>query len=157
MALWVFLVNLVPNDKAVCFDHADSLELDHFDQYFYLIFWLKVNNNTYFKAIVLEYDWYEPPLGARSCHRYLVLWQDLKSGIYYANHMLLVILRLMGTFKNVFNILIVQIPGLGRTLHLTKDMNDEMVEFDVQAKGESWHLAKKWNTDRYVRNGCRIN
>ena len=32
--------------------------------------------------------------------------------------MLLVILRQIGTFKNVFHILIVQIPGLGRTLHL---------------------------------------
>ena len=51
--------------------------------------------------------------------------------------MLLVILRHIGTFKNVFNILIVQIPGLGRTLHLTKDMNDQMVEFGFQVKGES--------------------
>ena len=51
--------------------------------------------------------------------------------------MLLVILRLMGIFKNVFKILILQIPGLGRTLHLTKDMNDQMAEFDFQVKGES--------------------
>ena len=43
----------------------------------------------------------------------------------------------MGTFKNVFNILIVQISGLGRTLHLAKDMNDQMVEFGFQAKCES--------------------
>ena len=43
----------------------------------------------------------------------------------------------MIAFKNVFNILIVQIPGLGRTLHLTKAMNDHMVEFGVQVKGES--------------------
>ena len=28
-------------------------------------------------------------------------------------------------------------PGLGRTLHLTKDMNDQMVEFGFQVKGES--------------------
>ena len=35
------------------------------------------------------------------------------------------------------HILIVQIPGLGRTLHLTKDMNDQMVEFGFQGKGES--------------------
>ena len=47
----------------------------------------------------------------------------------YVIHVLLVILRHMGTFKNVTNILIAQIPGLGRTLHLTKDMNDQMVEF----------------------------
>ena len=41
----------------------------------------------------------------------------------------------MGTFKNDFNILIVfRIPGLGRTLHLTKDMNDQMVEFGFQVK-----------------------
>ena len=53
------------------------------------------------------------------------------------NHVLLVILRQMGTFNNVFNILIVHIPGLGRTLHLTKDMNDQMVEFGFQVKGES--------------------
>ena len=46
--------------------------------------------------------------------------------------MLLVILRHMGTFKIVFNIFIVQIPGLGRTLHLTKDMNDQTVEFGFQ-------------------------
>ena len=51
--------------------------------------------------------------------------------------MLLVIFRHMGTFKNVFNILIVQIPGLGRTLHLTKDINDQMVEFGFQVKDES--------------------
>ena len=43
----------------------------------------------------------------------------------------------MGTFKNVFNILIVHIPGLGRTLHLTKDMNDQMVEFGFQVMSES--------------------
>ena len=46
----------------------------------------------------------------------------------------------MGTLKNVFNILIVQIPGLGRTLHLTKDTHDKMVEFHefgFQVKGES--------------------
>ena len=63
----------------------------------------------------------------------------------------------MGTFKNVFKILIVQIPGLGRTLHLTKDMNDQMVEFGFQVKGESIHFAKKQNTARYVRKGCHIN
>ena len=43
----------------------------------------------------------------------------------------------MGTFKKVFNILIVQITGLGRTLHLTKVMNDQIVEFGFQVKGES--------------------
>ena len=43
----------------------------------------------------------------------------------------------MGTFKNVFSILIVQISALDRTLHLAKDMNDQMVEFGFQAKGES--------------------
>ena len=109
--------------------------VDHFDQYFHLSFWLK---NQF-----LEYDKYESPLGARSCHKYLVLWQDLKISINYVNHVLLVILRHMGTFEHVFNILIVQIPGLGRTLHLTKDMNDQMVEFGFQVKGESWHFAKK--------------
>ena len=35
----------------------------------------------------------------------------------------------MGIFKTVFNILIVENPSLGRTLHLTEDMNDQMVEF----------------------------
>ena len=49
----------------------------------------------------------------------------------------------MGTFKNVFNILIVQIPGLGRTLHLAKDMNDQMVEFGFQVKGESLTFCQK--------------
>ena len=57
--------------------------------------------------------------------------------INYVNHVLLVILRQMGTLKNVVNILIVQFPGLGRTLHLAKDMNDQMVEFGFPAKGES--------------------
>ena len=129
----------------VYFDHADSFD---FDQYFHLILWLKVNNDTVSEAIVLEYDRYEPPLGARSCHKYLVVWKDLKIGINYVNHVLLVILRHIGTFKNVFHILIVQTPGLGRTLHLTKDMNDQMVEFGFQGKGESWHFAKKRNTVR---------
>ena len=119
--------------------------------------WLKVNNDTVFEAIVLEYDRYESPLGARSCHKYLVVWQDLNIGINYVNHVLLVILRHIGTFKNVFHILIAQIPGLGRTLHLTKDMNDQMVEFGFQGKGKSWHFAKKRNTDKYVGKWCHIN
>ena len=65
-------------------------------------------NDTVFEVIVLEYDRYESPLGARSCHKYLVVWQDLKIGINYVNHVLLVILRHIGTFKNVVHILIVQ-------------------------------------------------
>ena len=69
MALWVFLVKLLPIDIAVCFNHADSFELDHFDQHFHLIFGLKVNKDTVSEASILEYDRYEPPLGARSCHR----------------------------------------------------------------------------------------
>ena len=71
--LWAFRVKSVTNDMAVCFNHADSFGLDHCDQDFHLIFWLKVNNDTVFKASILEYDRYEPPLGARSCHRYLEL------------------------------------------------------------------------------------
>ena len=130
--------------------HADSFKLDHFDQNFQLIFWLKVNKDTVSEASILEYDRYEPPLGARSCHRHLELWQDLKLSTYYVNHVLLVILRLMGTFKNVFKILIVQIPYWGWTLHLTKDMNDHMVASHFQVKGDSWHFAKKRNTSRYV-------
>ena len=70
-SLWAFRVKLVPNGMAVCFNHADSFSLDHFDQHFHLIFWLKVNNDIVFEASILEYDIYEPPLGARSCHRYL--------------------------------------------------------------------------------------
>ena len=81
--LGAFLVKWVPNDMAVCIDHAESFELDHFDQNFHLFFWLKVNNDTVFKASILEYDRYEPRLGARSCHRYLEFWQDLKISIYY--------------------------------------------------------------------------
>ena len=46
-------------------------ELDHFDQNFHIMFWLKVNEDTVSEASVLEYDRYEPRLGARSCHRYL--------------------------------------------------------------------------------------
>ena len=105
--------------------------------------WLKVNNDTVLEAIVLEYDRYESPLGARSCHKYLVLWQDLKISISHVNHMLLAILRHKGTFKNVFNILIVQISGLGMTLHLAKDMNDQMVEFGFQAKGSVLTFCQK--------------
>ena len=155
---WVFLVTLLPNDMVVCFSHADSFEIDQFDQNFHLILWLKVNKDTVSEASILEYDRYEPRLGARSCHSYLEFWQDLKISIYYVNHVLLVILRHMGTFKNVFfNKLIVQIPGFGRTLHLTKDMDDQMVEFGFQVTCESWHFAKKRNTDRYVRKGYLIN
>ena len=135
--LWDFRVKLVPNDMAVCLNHADSFGQDHFDQNFQLIFWLEIDNDTVFKASILEYDRCEPPLGARSCHRYLKFWQDLKISIYYVNHVLLVILRLMGTFKNVFKIFIVQIPCCGRTLHLTKDMNNHMVDSHFQVKGKS--------------------
>ena len=148
--LWPFRVKLVPNDMAVCFNHADSFSLDHFDQNFHLIFWLKVNNDTVFEASILEYDRYEPPLGARSCHRYLEFWQDLKISIYYVNHVLLEMLRLMGTLKNVFKIPIVQIPCWGRFLHLTKDMNNHIVYSHFQVKGKSWHFTKKRNTSRYV-------
>ena len=35
-----------------------------------------------------------------------------------------------GNIKNVFKIFIVQIPGWGRTMDLTKDMNVQMVQFD---------------------------
>ena len=74
-------VHIIPHGRfmfrchmSVCFDHADSFEIDHFDQYFHLIFWLKVvNNDTVFEAIVLAYDRYESPLGGRSCHKYLVV------------------------------------------------------------------------------------
>ena len=89
-AHWVFLVTLLPNDMAVCFNHADSFELDHFNQNFQVIFWLKVNKDTVSEASILEYNRYEPRLGARSCHRYLEFWQDLKISIYYVNHVLLV-------------------------------------------------------------------
>ena len=96
-----------------------------------------MNNDTVFEASILEYDRHEPPLGARSCEKYLVLSQDLKISINYVNHELLVILRRMRTFKNVFKILILQIPGGGMTLHFTVDMNDQMVDFDFQVKVES--------------------
>ena len=56
---------------AVCLSHADPFEIDHFDQNFHLIFWLKVNKDTVSEASILEYDRYEPRLGARLCHSYL--------------------------------------------------------------------------------------
>ena len=46
--LWAFCVKLVPNDIAVRFDHADSFEIDYFDQYLHFLFWLKVNNDVVF-------------------------------------------------------------------------------------------------------------
>ena len=127
-ALWAFSAKFVPDDMAGYVNHAYSVSLDHNDQNSHLSFWLKVNNDTVFEASILEYDGYEPPLGPKSCHMDLESWQDLKISIYYVNHVLLVILRHMGTFNNVFKILIVQIPCCGRTLHLTKDMNNHMVD-----------------------------
>ena len=70
-SLWALRVKFVPNNMGVCYDHADSFEIDHFDQNFQLIFWLKVNKDTVSEASILEYDRYEPCLGARSCHRYV--------------------------------------------------------------------------------------
>ena len=35
-ALGVFLITLLPTDMAVCFNHADSFEIDRFDQNFHL-------------------------------------------------------------------------------------------------------------------------
>ena len=90
-ALRVFLVTLLPNDMAVCFNHADSFELGHFDQNCQLIFWLNVNKDTVSEASILEYDRYEPRLGAKSCHRYPEFWQVLEISTYYVNHVLLVI------------------------------------------------------------------
>ena len=46
---------------------------NHFDQCLHLIPRQKVNNDTVFEAIVLEYDKYETPPGPRSCHKYLEL------------------------------------------------------------------------------------
>ena len=134
-----FRDKLALNNMAICSDHADSFKINHFDWNLHLIFYMKVNNDVVFEAIVLEYDRYEPPLGARSYHKYFVLWQDVKISIYYVNHVLVVILRRMRTFKSVFKILIVQIRGWGRTLHLTEDMNDQMGDYDFQAKG--WVLT----------------
>ena len=96
-----FRVKLVPNDMAVCFNLQIHSAKTILTKIFISFFWLKLNNDTVLEASILEYDRYEPPLGARSCHRYLEFWQDLKISIYYVNHVLLVILRLMGTFKNV--------------------------------------------------------
>ena len=70
-ALGGFLVTFLPNVMDVCFNHADSFEIDRFDQNFHLILWLKVNKDTVIEVCILEYDRYEPRLGARSCHRYL--------------------------------------------------------------------------------------
>ena len=64
-SLWALRAKLVPKNMGVCFDHADSFETVHFDQDFHLISWLKVNNDTVFEAIVLEYGRYESTLGAR--------------------------------------------------------------------------------------------
>ena len=63
--IWVFLK--IPNDLVFRFDHADSFGLEQFDQYVPLISWLKVNNDTVFKASVLAFDRYLPSLG----HRYV--------------------------------------------------------------------------------------
>ena len=93
-----------------------------------------MNNDTVSEASILEYDKYEPPPGARSCRRYLEFWQDLKISIHYVNHALLIILRLIGTFKTFFEILIVQIPCWGKTLHLTQDMNAHVVDYHFQVK-----------------------
>ena len=68
---------------AVWFDHADSFELDHFDQYFHLIFWLKVNNDTVLEATVLVYARYEP-------------------SINYVNHVLLVFESYYGNIQKCF-------------------------------------------------------
>ena len=70
-SLCALRVKFVTNNMGVCFDHADSFEIDHFDQNFQFIFWLKVNKDTVSEASILEYDRYEPRLGARSCHRYV--------------------------------------------------------------------------------------
>ena len=53
-------------------------------------------------ASVLEYDRYESPLGTRSCHMNLELWQDLKISIYYVNHVMLGILGLGEHSKTFF-------------------------------------------------------
>ena len=127
------------------------------DQYFHLIFWLEVNNDRVFEAIVLEYDRYEPALGARSCHKYLALWQDLKISINYINHVLLVILRHMGTFKNVFKIFIVQIPSLGRTL-ITPSQRHEWLNGRVWFSSKGWVLTLCHKTEHsQVRKRCHIN
>ena len=121
---------------AVCSDHADSFELDHFDQNFHLIFWQKVNNDTVFEVSILEYHRYEPSPGARSCLRYLEFWQDLKISIYYVPRAVSNF-EAYGNIQKCFKILNVQIPCWGRTLHLTKDMNAHMVDSHFQVKDES--------------------
>ena len=46
--------------------------------------------------------------------------------MYYVNHVLFVILRTDETSKNVFGVLILQVPFGGRTLDLTNYMNDQI-------------------------------
>ena len=74
---------------AVWFDHADSFKLDHFDQNFHLIFWLKVKNNTVFEASILEYDRYEPPLGAR-----FYIWPVYRVGFYLKGVTIFILLHI---------------------------------------------------------------
>ena len=44
------------NDLALCSDHAYFIEVEQLDHYSYLIFWLRVNNDTDLEASILEYD-----------------------------------------------------------------------------------------------------
>ena len=155
-ARWSFglLCKMGPNDMAICFGHPDSFKLDQIDQYFHLILWLKVNNDTVVEASVLEYDRYKPPLGPRPCHRYLGFCQDLKMRIYYVNQVLLVILRLMGAFKMFLNTRCAD-PLLRQDLAPYKRLVWSHGRH-FQVKGASWHVANRRNTSRYVLKGCHI-
>ena len=59
---------------------------------------------------------------------HLIFWL-----IYDANHGLLVITRLTGTFKNVLK----YSSCRSHVVDLTKDINDQIVESDLQVKDES--------------------
>ena len=82
-----------PRDMAVCFDHADSLRARSFRPIFSSLYLAEREKYRVDEDTVLEYDRDEPPKSPSP--------QDLTISIYYVNNVMLVILRLMGTLKNM--------------------------------------------------------
>ena len=59
-------------------------------------FWLRLNNDIVFKAIVLEHDWYKKLPGSRVVSQLQVpgLWQDLK--VWCLNHVSIINIKAYG-------------------------------------------------------------
>ena len=146
------------NGQAVFFNHTDCSELEHvnhdFDHHFDFYFCLRVKIVEDFDASISECDRYKPPLDQMSCHRYVELWQDLKSSIYHLNLMSVSYSGLTGTSKNTFEILVHannQIVQSGFQTKI-KYMYMQICNISGATSYRNTHVHVPLSVDSFIRN-----